>query len=59
VMAWAIDRLGRPLVDLLGTIQGLEADRSGAQAARGRDRGAPSGDQLRAGSAQAAGATRP
>jgi DNA invertase Pin-like site-specific DNA recombinase len=25
VMAWAIDRLGRSLVDLLGTIQGLEA----------------------------------
>jgi DNA invertase Pin-like site-specific DNA recombinase len=24
VMAWAIDRLGRSLVDLLGTIQGLE-----------------------------------
>ena len=24
-MAWAIDRLGRSLVDLLGTIQGLEA----------------------------------
>jgi DNA invertase Pin-like site-specific DNA recombinase len=26
VMAWAIDRLGRSLVDLLGTIQHLEAD---------------------------------
>jgi DNA invertase Pin-like site-specific DNA recombinase len=25
VMAWAIDRLGRSLIDLLGTIQGLEA----------------------------------
>jgi DNA invertase Pin-like site-specific DNA recombinase len=25
VMAWAIDRLGRSLVDLLGTIQGLKA----------------------------------
>jgi DNA invertase Pin-like site-specific DNA recombinase len=25
VMVWAIDRLGRSLVDLLGTIQGLEA----------------------------------
>jgi DNA invertase Pin-like site-specific DNA recombinase len=25
VMAWAIDRLGRSLVDLLGRIQGLEA----------------------------------
>ena len=25
VMAWAIDRLGRSLVDLLGTIQHLEA----------------------------------
>ena len=25
MMAWAIDRLGRSLVDLLGTIQGLEA----------------------------------
>ena len=25
VMAWAIDRLGRSLVDLLGTIQALEA----------------------------------
>jgi DNA invertase Pin-like site-specific DNA recombinase len=25
VMAWAFDRLGRSLVDLLGTIQGLEA----------------------------------
>jgi DNA invertase Pin-like site-specific DNA recombinase len=25
VMAWAIDRLGRSLVGLLGTIQGLEA----------------------------------
>src|SRR6516162_7130447 len=25
VMAWAIDRLGRSLVDLLGTIQGLES----------------------------------
>ena len=25
VMAWAIDRLGRSLLDLLGTIQGLEA----------------------------------
>ena len=25
VMAWAIDRLGRSLIDLLGTIQALEA----------------------------------
>jgi DNA invertase Pin-like site-specific DNA recombinase len=25
VMAWAIDRLGRSLIDLLGTIQHLEA----------------------------------
>ena len=25
LMAWAIDRLGRSLIDLLGTIQGLEA----------------------------------
>jgi DNA invertase Pin-like site-specific DNA recombinase len=25
VMAWAIDRLGRSLIDLLGTIQTLEA----------------------------------
>jgi DNA invertase Pin-like site-specific DNA recombinase len=25
VMAWAIDRLGRSLIDLLGTIQELEA----------------------------------
>jgi DNA invertase Pin-like site-specific DNA recombinase len=25
VMAWAIDRLGRSLIDLLGTIQDLEA----------------------------------
>src|SRR6476620_11330203 len=25
VMAWAIDRLGRSLIDLLGTIQSLEA----------------------------------
>src|SRR6478735_415625 len=25
VMAWAIDRLGRPIVDLIGTIQHLEA----------------------------------
>src|SRR5262249_6076813 len=25
VMAWAIDRIGRSLIDLLGTIQGLEA----------------------------------
>jgi DNA invertase Pin-like site-specific DNA recombinase len=25
VMAWAIDRVGRPLIDLLGTIQHLEA----------------------------------
>jgi hypothetical protein len=28
VMAWAIDRLGRSLVDLLGTIQHLEASTS-------------------------------
>src|SRR5262245_47463488 len=27
VMAWAIDRIGRSLIDLLGTIQGLEAAR--------------------------------
>ena len=27
VMAWAIDRLGRSLIDLLGTIQTLEACR--------------------------------
>ena len=27
VMAWAIDRLGRSLIDLLGTIQSLEAYR--------------------------------
>ena len=25
IMAWAIDRLGRSLIDLLGTIQALEA----------------------------------
>ena len=25
IMAWAIDRVGRPLIDLLGTIQTLEA----------------------------------
>src|SRR6478736_5306572 len=25
VMAWAIDRLGRSLIDLLGTVQALEA----------------------------------
>jgi DNA invertase Pin-like site-specific DNA recombinase len=25
IMAWAIDRLGRSLIDLLGTIQHLEA----------------------------------
>ena len=32
VMAWAIDRLGRSLIDLLGTIQALEAMRFSARA---------------------------
>jgi DNA invertase Pin-like site-specific DNA recombinase len=34
VMAWAIDRLGRSLIDLLGTIQTLEACGVAAPAAR-------------------------